>query len=89
MKKLVILTLIALTLLSCSNDTCSNRCGTVIDTSIIRNAPATGDEIYEITFETECGEIIVEEIPFDAAYQNPGSPYQPVPSYQIGDDFCK
>jgi hypothetical protein len=89
MKKIFTLAILSLLLISCSNDECSNRCGRVVDTLVYLNAPRMGDEIYEITYISECGEERKIRIPIDMTYGSPGNPYQTVPKAYIDEQICE
>jgi hypothetical protein len=89
MKKIFLLVILLLCLISCEDNNCNPDCGTVFFESVSMNLPANGDEVYIIEYATECGGLKKHMITFDISQGYPGQPQQSVPRYYKGDRFCK
>jgi hypothetical protein len=90
MKKIFILTILSLFLISCSENekSCNPKCGRVISTLVYTNLPMNGDEVYEITILTDCNDVIYKNIPFNMSNGFPGEYPYSTPRYEIGDALC-
>ena len=88
---LIYIVVMMLLLSGCSNDECSQDCGTVFNTEVWLGVPAWGDEFYKIEYVTECGQIKTYSVSFDGNQGLPGEMNQPnesMKTYEKGDKFC-
>ena len=92
MKKIITILLISLSLISCSVDDtkeCNQNCGVIVSTMWYSNLPSNGDEVYEIKYKTNCGDIKIKLIPFNLSNGMIGDVSQPVKEVFIGDNYCQ
>lgn len=88
MRKLIFLAILSLCLISCSTDTCNDRCGTITNVTTRLGLPVHGDEVYEIEYVTDCNETLIIRFFFNIGQGWPGEPNSTLPLYEVGQEIC-